>query len=509
MKLKRKTIFFIILLWLVITFFNLFPHYYAYIHTPNDQVFSGQASWFDPWDINAYVAAIRYGQKGHFFLPNLYVSDPNSPIFIHQTYTLLGLLFRQMNPFLLFHLASAFTSLLLIFTIYFILTQIYHIHKHSLSLLFFICLGGGLGFIFYPKFSSADIAVTGYTLASAWQRPHEAIFLIFHFLSVAYLFQLFSTKKNNKKIAIKTSIYLAIATIYYPYEILLYTGTTLILWFIYDKFEKTNFNNRLILIFLPSLLIITLIYFNFQSNPAFAGIFNQKLSSVKFINMLLGFGLLLAIAIYKFQKTKLTKFDQFLFYSLICQILLSFLPLGISKFFFRGSFFFLTIFTLPYIFSFFHTRYHPYLFVLTTILTCSSFFTIFFLRLQAIQESHRWIFLTQTEKNIFNYLQKKQDNKAVLTLSFIGNLTPAHTGKPVFLGHHLQTPDFDSKIDQAISFFRQNLTDSQALEFLIQNHITWIILDKEVQELNIDKLDYDFLQTIILEPDTSLYQVRS
>ncbi len=43
-------------------FVNLFPNYYAYVNTPSGYIFSGQASWFDPWDINIYVTAIKWGQ---------------------------------------------------------------------------------------------------------------------------------------------------------------------------------------------------------------------------------------------------------------------------------------------------------------------------------------------------------------------------------------------------------------------------------------------------------------
>lgn len=42
-----------------IIFINQFPDYYALTKTPKGFFYSGQASWFDPWDINVYTAAIK------------------------------------------------------------------------------------------------------------------------------------------------------------------------------------------------------------------------------------------------------------------------------------------------------------------------------------------------------------------------------------------------------------------------------------------------------------------
>src|SRR3990167_8253623 len=102
-------------------FITLFPALYNYLNTPENLFYSGQTSWFDAWDINTYVSYIRYGQKYGVFLQNTYAHEPHSGVFVFQVYTILGLINRllNLNPFLLYHLASVIVGIMLIAVIYF------------------------------------------------------------------------------------------------------------------------------------------------------------------------------------------------------------------------------------------------------------------------------------------------------------------------------------------------------------------------------------------------------
>lgn len=51
---------------ILILFSRFFPPFYAYQNTPEGYVYVGQTSSYDPWDINVYVAELRYGQHGKY-----------------------------------------------------------------------------------------------------------------------------------------------------------------------------------------------------------------------------------------------------------------------------------------------------------------------------------------------------------------------------------------------------------------------------------------------------------
>ena len=153
----------LIFITLLVLLCNFFPNYWAYINTPAGKTFTGQASWFDPWDINLYVAAIKSGQTNGLLLNNMYTTTPNNPILFYPLYTFSGLLFQNINPFLIFHLFAAVFGTFLILTIWKITAVFLKNPRDRLVALFLTITGGGIGWLVFPNFSSADLFITSFT----------------------------------------------------------------------------------------------------------------------------------------------------------------------------------------------------------------------------------------------------------------------------------------------------------------------------------------------------------
>ncbi|MCR4326275.1 MAG: hypothetical protein NUV52_01315, partial [Candidatus Roizmanbacteria bacterium] len=66
-----------------VLFITHFPTWYALINTPIGYAFTGNNAWFDPWDLNVYVAAIRWGQQGHLLLKNVYTTQNLQPTLMY------------------------------------------------------------------------------------------------------------------------------------------------------------------------------------------------------------------------------------------------------------------------------------------------------------------------------------------------------------------------------------------------------------------------------------------
>lgn len=476
----------------IILILNFLPDYYALIKTPPGHFYSGQASWFDPWDINVYFTAIRWGQKGNILLENLYTTERNKPAFVHTLYTITGYLFPKTNPILLFHLLSLVTGLLL--SVFFFLFS-YLLLKdftYSLVALILISLGGGLGWML-TKFAPADLFASSFTTRTAFQRPHEAIGTLLYISSL--IFFLFFLLRKRVFFAILSFFSLLFLILFYPYYILSYgiiTGTFIILTPNGKRFQWGLF---FLLFSLPVLSILVVLYFVHLNSSSSYGLINEKVGHPGIVSLILGYGAFLPFYFYQLSRLKRDDAEKlFLNLWFLLSILLSFLPFGFARLYLRGLFFPLTILsltTLPIIFKRF-VNIKPLL-VLVLISTIFSSLYIFSKRMMEVKNQNRWYYLPVEIKEAFNFLER-QKKDGVLAGYTLGNYLPAHTGKRVYFGHLIQTPKARSKFELLSAFYSGRLREEDALEFLKKNKISFIVLGKE--ERKIGKPRYRFLKRI-------------
>src|SRR3989338_4808612 len=99
---------------IVILFINYFPHYFAWKQTPSNFFFSGQASWFDPWDINNYLATIKVAQQGSgFWLDNINTTAVVKPALVYPVYVMAGKLLAKINPVIVYQVLALAAAVLL------------------------------------------------------------------------------------------------------------------------------------------------------------------------------------------------------------------------------------------------------------------------------------------------------------------------------------------------------------------------------------------------------------
>lgn len=66
------------------------PDFLKFINCPADRWYTGQASWFDPWDLNVYFSAIGWEKRGGILFENLYDTESAQKMAIYSFYTLMG-----------------------------------------------------------------------------------------------------------------------------------------------------------------------------------------------------------------------------------------------------------------------------------------------------------------------------------------------------------------------------------------------------------------------------------
>ena len=87
---KLLNLLFFIAVFLLSQFLMRGPDFIRAKTTPVGKWYTGQASWFDPWDLNVYFSAIGWGKRDGILFLNLYDTESSQPMPIYSLYTLMG-----------------------------------------------------------------------------------------------------------------------------------------------------------------------------------------------------------------------------------------------------------------------------------------------------------------------------------------------------------------------------------------------------------------------------------
>ena len=489
-----KTIIILTIIILSAIFLNLYPNCYANQKTPPNHFFSNQASWFDPWDINVYIAAIKNGQQKNLLLNNLYTLENNPPSLFYPLYTLTGYLFPSTNQFLLFHLLTIPTTIILILLIYKVST--FFLNKtNSLISTFLITFAGGIGWLVFPNTPSADLVITSFTQTSLFQRPHEALGTTLYILSLISFYQFLDSKNKIYNYLSISSLFFLI--FFYPYYIITYFFILLIPTYLKSKKNIIN-----LIVNTALISILTYLYYLHLSSTSFSSVSTQTLSLPGLIPVITGYILFLPFFIYNLLTLKNNQTKRiFLTFWFLIPFLFSLLPFGISRFYLRSLYLPLIIITLIILPQIFNKIKKPPLALIITllILTPISSIFIFTKRLNEANSLNPWFYQPNSFKNALTYIQNQPQNN-ILAPYTLANYIPAHTGKKVYFGHLIQSPQAQKKQTSQQLLLDSVLNQQQAKQFLIKNNINLI--------LSPNKLTYPFLKTVFTENNIYIYQLK-
>ncbi|MBI5452182.1 hypothetical protein HY945_01855 [Candidatus Gottesmanbacteria bacterium] len=467
---------------LVSIFLTKFPTFYHALNTPKNAWFVKQASWFDAWDVNAYVSYIRYGERNGMMLVNTYTTIPHSGVFVFQYYTFLGILnrFLHLNPFLLFHLASIITDIGLILVLYFLAGLFITKLRDRLIIFLLIVLGGGLGWLPWFRSLSAEVVTPDFNFIKPFNVGHDAFIILLSFLSLG-LFYYYLMKKSSKHLILAVISGFG-AAIFHPYKSLWFglVGAITAVWRWKEKWHLLQYPFFLSIIFL---IYFSLVYYPFLKNPGFAGIVEQVLPSINIFSLILGFGLLIPFIIWQlfFSKNK----KQELVFIEICfltQFFLLFLPVGFARLYIPG------IYVCGAILAYYGMKelikgekiFFASLVAVTAFSTLSTFYV--FNSLLHIKATNPYFFLTKNEGEALGFMSKLPADSGVLSLYRIGNFIPAFTDNKVYFGHFFQTPGGVETLKKAQIFYTA-MNEEEQRKFISDNYIQYIYYGLEEANL--------------------------
>jgi len=508
-------IFFITLL---VTFVYRFPDVYAYLSTPPGMVFLGQDSWFDPQDINTYVGVIHYSQSGHFLLPNLWTALPNQPIVFFSIEQLLGYIFRNVQPYFLFWLASVVCGALLVIGMFCLIRKTITSPLLAGLTTIAVSLGGGFGIFLYPAIASSDIT-NSITFYETFFKPHEAISLLCYFYGIIAFYDVFmyTPSHKNKKTITSMSVALAIAFLIYPYLIATYLLTT-IPFAIFSKI-KIRINDLVLLLILP-LLSVLFVAYQLSVNPGFYAPVMQYLTTAP-LPTVFGYGILLPLFLVQLFMKK-TQFMKYLNWWIIASLLLAFLPFGPGKIFLRGLFFPLVLLAVLQLqillkkLELVPLRY--FYWMLFFVLVCMTNSYIFYLRTTIIQTPQVLdvIYMPEDEFAVFSYLnQHTNPGSGVLASGIMSNLIPAYTDDRSCIGSLWSfNATYDTELNTVNAFYAGRPVSKK---YLKQQNISYVLWGPNEQQItqryvsanvtDLRQIDKN-VQLVYQTNSTKLYRVR-
>lgn len=502
----------------LVTFIYRFPDVYAYLSTPPGMVFLGQDSWFDPQDINTYVGVIHYSQSGHFLLPNLWTALPNQPIVFFSIEQLLGYIFRNVQPYFLFWLASIVCGALLVIGIYCLIRKTITSTLLAGLATMTIAMGGGFGIFLYPTVASSDIT-NSITFYETFFKPHEAISLVSYLYGIIMFYDVFiyTPSQKNKKTIMRMSVALAISFFIYPYLIATYLLTT-IPFAIFAK-TKIRIQDLLLLMTLP-LLSILFVAYQLSVNSGFYAPVMQHLST-KLLPTLFGYGILLPLFVVQLFMKK-TQFMKYLNWWIIASLVLAFLPFGPGKIFLRGLFFPLILLAVLQLqillkkLELVPLRY--FYWMLFFVLVCMTNVYIFYLRTTIIQAPQALdvIYMPKDEYAVFTYLNNHTiPGSGVLDGGIMSNLIPAYTYDRSCIGSLWSfNATYDTELTTVNAFYAGRPISKN---YLKQNNISYVLWGPMEQDVtnkyargNVTDLRqiYKNLKLVYATSTSKLYQVK-
>lgn len=521
---KKTTLIFLTLVVIVSQSLVHLPDWIKWKNTPDGFWFTGQASWFDPWDLNVYFSAIGWGRRAGLIFQNLYDTQSDKPMQIYAIYTLLGKIFSSFtfSNAAIFHISVIILNFLLAGVVWWFL-RIFLIKTYDAKIAFvLVFFGGGLGWLFFPQLILPDLGQPGFIFESATRRPHEAVSYGLFLLTIGALWKGAIEKRRNYLFIAGISSF--IAFYFHPYSALslgvivssfgLYSIYKEKRWVEFFKTpHKTSLGQSLITLGVSGAFYLAIFGRQILSDPSSSGLVEQIQYSPNPFYAILGWGILFPFIVVTLLTPAQKLEINFLKLWFLSHFLIIYIPLGFQKLLIRGLWVvavMLAVIGIGILAKKAKLRYGALLTAVVIFACISSVFI--FTKKVSEPATNRWMYLSTGEKEIIDYLNSHGQNEEGVMASYrIGNIIPASTEKRVWVGHEFQTPDFKNRIAEVNAFYAGKMTSDDAKEFLKKSKAVWVFWgpdEKAIGGLS-EIANQDLLEKVLINEKASLLKVKN
>jgi hypothetical protein len=512
----KKEWFFVFLITILIIVITSFPPIFVYFNQPSGRIYGG-IHYQNSGDWNVYYSYIEQIKQGHFLLKNLFTSESQNRVFFNPVWIIAGLIARFFNlsSIVSFQILRIITIPVFSFVAYIFISYLFkETVKRKICFLLLLFSGG---------FGEYSQLADGFTFLTVNFSPHLIIALTLIILT--FLFILLSWEKNSVKYSLMAGISSLVLFIIQPFVIPVVYLVPFIFLFIHILLRKENILSHIknyMIFFLISLPAV--IYYLYLINVDWTARMYQvqnTLLSPPISQYILAYGFLVILMIFglKLIFNSKEKNSLFIFIWLVVNIVLLYGPFNFQKRMVEGLHVPIVIFStwgLIYLQQLWRRTkiiknldwaFKSLLFWLCIILLPWSSILMVIKNTSIYPEAY----LDKQEYEAIIWLKNNSmDGEIVLSDYYDGNHIAGLSARNIYLGHGIQTINWEKKQEQLKWFLEDNENLKNKQEFLEQNGINYLFFgqrEKNLGNLNPDNLTN--LKLIYNNDKVDIYKVIS
>lgn len=509
-------------------FITTVAYVFGYFARPDSAVYSG-IHFVVPGDVNTYFAFIEQARQGNFLFENLYTSESQEALLFQPHWLVLGWIAKlfSASSLFVFHLGRILLLIPLGIIVYKIIAYFFSDLLHRKIAYLFVFFTSGLGVFFNPflfdpnnlEEHPTDIWVPeSITFSTAYQSPHLVLSLVL--LLVALFCIMRALYEHSRKHAVWAGVAAAFLVLTHPF----YGVTVATLFFVWAgflmlrgrKFDLQFVKYGLIIagITLPAVVYYWWLYG--QSYVLAEWSRQNILPSPSLWMYLIGFGLLLPLAIYGAFKGKSDKKIWMLTLWVVAIFILVYLPFDFQRRLIESVHIPLALLAATAGVGLYQkARKRSWM-----LASGLAIFGIVFLPMTNEQlvlqdfldystKKEYPYYIPQDDMAGFGWIKENvAEDQIVFSSFYSGNFIPAYSGRRVFVGHGPQTIFLQEKFDLMTTFFDEATEDVWRKEFLRSWDISYFFYGQnEKDEGDFIPADASYLIPVFVSGATAVYSV--
>lgn len=464
---------------LFIAILVVLPNIWAAFSTPDGDIFGGANLVTNLNDVEGvYFSAIRQFSKGNILYVNPF--DNSSKSFFHYpVYLLLGKIvaLTGISVAFVYSAASFLFALLFCLFAFSFLRQFFKSSERILLAFFLVNFG-----VFLPGHVPESNAFFSYFF------PHYIVAQFGLFTAIFCIFK-FYEKKSHRWLAGVFLTTFALAMVHPWVTIPLVVSLAIWAFSLYWK-KKTSF------VFLPVFVVVFtsfpwLVYYKFN---IFWTSFNLP-STPSLLLVLYGLPLFLAVlGLWVLIKGKYKPSYHFLAIWFVVVAIFSYLPFPFQRRFVEGLYMPIGVFSVLGLerLGSSKTINKWVLYVLLMIIIPAGIAGTYLTHFFWLPNSH--VYKKIEEIKAMEFIDQNGDYpKRVLSMPYAGNFMAGRVSASIFVGHEIQTLDYDLKARKALDFFSGDLIIDDRIKLISDEKICYVYLgpeEKAVNKINLDQEKY-------------------
>lgn len=526
MNLSRKEVILFALASTLILVWSSIPNWAGYAAQNDKSVFAG--TFFDAPDYAVHIAMLRTGMEGAWGYNLRFTTEPHTTAYIRLFYIVLGELNRPFNidPAIVFQIARWVFGYTALFSIYLLIKRTFNESRWQWLAFFLAVFGAGLGWLqiafnMVPSLvAPVDLwLIDAYVLFSLSLFPHFAFTLTL--MCLAFVLFLDFLQAGNWLRILGIILAAVLVQIVNPIAFVVIDVAMAAAAFLqWSKQRKANVNEFIALALIAAAQIPLLIY-NFlllSKDPVWSQFTAQNLTlSPPPIYYVWGFGFFWPLAIIGIIQA-IRERNTVLLASLawvIVAFALAYAPFGIQRRFLLGitiPLSLLAIAGLSNILQFISRKNNwvarrvsglALTVVLLTSVTAITLMPDFSLYIQGQPEKY---FYPRELNTTLNWISANtQPDDFFLSTEHTGAFVAQITGRRVFIGHEMETLNYDAKTDEVKQFYLGELSS----DWLSQYPIQWVIYGPYEREIAPNFHPSPNLELVFQDGVTQIYKTKS